>query len=128
MPDIPVCQSASQTACLATWNSIGDGYRPFLPPEGMVCVNPLTWTNDGTQASFADNLGALTKKSETLLVAIADARCDDGLLYVSEIRSDVYADLPNMGKGNHHLIDYSLFWSNIRKNVSERVAAFDLNK
>ncbi len=65
------------------------------------------------------------------MMITADARCDNGWLYVSEIRTDVYDDLPNMGKGNHHLIDYSLFWANIRKNVIDRVTAFsdanDLN-
>jgi hypothetical protein len=30
-----------------------------------------------------------------------------------------------MAKGNHHLLDYSLFWSNIRDNVIGRVAAFN---
>ena len=64
------------------------------------------------------------QKSKNLLTAIADARCDNGMLYVSEIRSDVYDYLPNMGKGNHHLLDYSLYWSNIRENVIGRAAAF----
>ena len=124
LPDIPVCESADQTGCLVTWNTIGDGYRPLEPTEGMVCVNPLTWTNDGSQGDFKDNKGALSKKSESLMPAIADARCDNGMLYVSEIRTDVYDSLPNMGKGNHHLMDYALYWSNIRENLNERVAAF----
>jgi hypothetical protein len=124
MPDIPVCKSAVQTGCLVSWNTIGDGYHAFQPTEGMVCVNPLTWTNDETQGRFEDNGGALSRKSETLMMAIADGRCDNGMLYVSEIRTDVYDDLPNMGNGNHHLLDYGLYWSNIRKNVIDRVTTF----
>lgn len=124
MPDIPICETESQTGCLATWNTISDGYKPIQPTGGLVCVNPLTWTNDGKQGRFEDNLGAMTKKSDTLMEAVADGRCDNGMLYVSEIRTDVYDDLPNMGKGNHHLIDYSLYWSNIRKNVVDRAAAY----
>ena len=124
LPDIPVCASALQTGCLASWNTIGDGYRPFEPTEGNVCVNPLTWTNDGKQGNFEDNDGALTRKSETLMKAISDARCDNGMLYVSEIRTDVYDSLPNMGTGNHHLLDYALFWLDIRNNVTARVTAF----
>lgn len=126
MPDIPVCESATQTGCLVTWNTISDGYRAIEPTTGLVCVNPLTWTNDSTQGKFEDNSGALSKKSESLMMAVADGRCDNGMLYVSEIRTDVYDDLPNMGKGNHHLIDYALYWLNIRKNVIDRVTAFDL--
>jgi len=33
--------------------------------------------------------------------------------------------LPYMGKGNHHLLDYGLFWLNIRINVGERIEAFN---
>jgi len=125
IPDIPVCQSATQTGCLLTWNTIGDGYRPFEPTQGQVCVNPLTWTADGVQGRFEDNEGALSTVSKTLIPGAVDGRCENGMLYVSEIRTEVYDDLPNMGKGNHHLLDYALYWSNIRKNVAERVAAFE---
>jgi hypothetical protein len=125
IPDIPVCESALQAGCLVSWNTIGDGYRALVPTRGMVCVNPLTWTNDGQQGTFEDNDGALSRKSEALIKEVADARCDNGMLYVSEIRTDVYEYLPNMGRGNHHLLDYSLFWSNIRENVIGRVAAFN---
>jgi hypothetical protein len=127
MPDIPVCESALQTGCLVSWNTIGDGYRALQPTAGMLCVNPLTWTNDETQGTFEDNDGALSSKSESLMKAMADARCDNGMLYVSEIRTDVYDSLPYMGKGNHHLLDYALYWSSIRKNVIDRVAAFNNN-
>jgi hypothetical protein len=124
IPDIPVCESATQTGCLSTWNTIGDGYRPLEPTEGLVCVNPLTWTADGTHGTFEDNEGALSIVSKVLMPGAADGRCENGMLYVSEIRTKAYEKLPNMGKGNHHLIDYALYWSNIRKNVAERVAAF----
>jgi len=125
LPDIPVCESPLQTACLASWNTISDGYRPLEPTKNNICVNPLTWTSDGKQGKFQDNEGALTVKSEALMKAISDARCDDGMLYVSKIRTDVYDSLPYMGKGNHHLLDYALFWLNIRENVNARVAAFN---
>lgn len=124
MVDIPVCQSAEQTGCLVTWNTIGDGYRAFQPTQGQVCVNPLTWTNDNTQAGFIDNMGALSIAAKAVMPGVADARCENGMLHVNEIRTDVYDELPNMGKGNHHLLDYALFWSNIRENVSARVDAF----
>jgi len=124
MADIPVCQSAVQTGCLVTWNTIGDGYRAFQPTQGLVCVNPLTWTNDNTQAGFTDNLGALSIASKAVMPGVADARCENGMLHVSEIQTDVYDKLPNMGKGNHHLLDYALYWLNIRENVSDRVDAF----
>ena len=129
IPDIPVCESAAQTSCLLSWNTIGDGYRPFQPTQGQVCVNPLTWTADDTagtfeDGTFEDNQGALSIVANTLIPGVADGRCENGMLYVSEIRTDAYDNLPNMGKGNHHLLDYALYWSNIRRNVAERVATF----
>jgi len=124
MPDIPVCRSATQTGCLATWNTISEGYRALQATAGLVCVNPLTWTNDNTIAGFTDNAGGLSIASRAVMPGVSDARCANGMLHVSEIRTDVYDDLPNMGKGNHHLLDYALFWSNIRINVAQRVDAF----
>ncbi|MEO1015530.1 MAG: DUF3089 domain-containing protein [Pseudomonadota bacterium] len=125
MPDIPVCGAAGETGCLVTWNATGDGYRSFQPLENMVCVNPLTWTADDTQGGFEANLGALDQAEDGLIEGAADARCDGGKLHVSEIRTDAYDDQPvNMGRGNHHLLDYALYWSNLRANAAERVAAF----
>ena len=69
-------------------------------------------------------IGGLIAVANTLMPGAADGRCENGMLYVSEIRTDAYDNLPNMGKGNHHLLDYALYWSNIRRNVAERVAAF----
>ena len=76
------------------------------------------------EAAFEDNEGALSIVSNSLMPGAADGACENGMLYVSEIRTDAYDKLPNMGKGNHHLLDYALYWSNIRRNVAERVAAF----
>lgn len=124
MPDIPVCDSAAQSGCLVTWNTISDGYQALLPTQGSVCVNPLTWTLDGTRAGFTENAGGLSIVSKAVIPGVADAQCENGMLHVSEIRTDIYDDLPNMGKGNHHLLDYALYWTNIRMNVSERIEVF----
>ena len=126
LPDIPVCQSATQTGCLSTWNTISEGYRALQPLQGLVCVNPLTWTNDNSPADFTDNSGALSVASKSVMPGVSDGQCENGMLHVTEIRTDAYDDLPYMGQGNHHLLDYGLFWSNIRKNVGERVEAYNM--
>lgn len=125
LADIPVCQSAAQTGCLVTWNTIGDGYQALQETQNLVCVNPLTWTNDGARADFTDNIGGLSIASKSVMPAVADGRCENGMLHVNEIRTQAYDKLPNMGKGNFHLLDYALYWSNIRENVSERIDAFN---
>lgn len=63
--------------------------------------------------------------SKMVMPGVSDGQCENGILHVSGIRTDVYDDLPLMGQGNHHLLDYDLFWSNIRGNVSERVEAYN---
>ncbi len=125
MPDIPVCQSADQTGCFVTWNATGKGYRAMFPIENSVCVNPLTWTTDTTQAGFEANRGALVLANESVESGVADARCEGGRLHISEVRSDSYDDAPmSMGPGNYHLYDYAFYWSNLRENVSTRTEAF----
>ena len=125
LPDIPVCGSAGQTGCLVTWNATGDGYRPAEPTDGMVCVNPLNWSNGNEVAGFEANLGALSLTEESLESGVADGQCRNGVLYVSEIRSTALDDQPfDMGTGNYHLLDYALYWKDIRENVAERIAAY----
>ncbi len=125
LPDIPVCASADETGCLVTWNTTGPGYRSFEPTTGMVCVNPLSWTTDETQAGFEANLGAMSSARGEVIPQAADARCRDGRLFVSEIRTDAFDDMPmDLGPGNYHLLDYALYWSNLRENVATRAGAF----
>lgn len=125
IPDIPICAAATQVGCLVTWNTISEGYRALMATQDLVCVNPLTWTNDGTPAGFEDNAGGLSIALKSVIPGVVDAQCKNGMLHVREIRTDVYDDLPSMGKGNHHLIDYALYWSNIRINVGERIDAYN---
>lgn len=125
MPDIPICASASQTGCLVTWNATGDGYRSFESTDDMVCVNPLNWTNGDQGSGFDANLGALSLEEGSLTPSVADGQCRNGVLYVSEIRSDALNDQPfDMGPGNYHLLDYALYWKDIRENVAARIAAY----
>ncbi|NBC20760.1 MAG: DUF3089 domain-containing protein [Alphaproteobacteria bacterium] len=125
LPDIPVCTSGEQTGCLVTWNATGKGYRSFEPTTGMVCVNPLNWKSDGSRAGFDANLGAMSTERNGVIAQAADARCQDGRLFISEIRTDAFDDLPmDLGPGNYHLLDYALYWSNLRENVARRVEAF----
>ena len=99
--------------------------RVYAPRYRQAQIYAFFALEDGGNDAFEDNEGALSIVANTLMPGAADGRCENGMLYVSEIRTDAYDDLPNMGKGNHHLLDYALYWSNIRKNVAERVAAFN---
>ena len=126
IPTIPLCTSAGQTGCYASWNTVGTDYMSFIDMSDLVCVNPLTWTADDTHVPHSENLGAYSVRDQKLIPAAADAQCSGGLLVVSEIRTDSFDELPfYMGKGNHHLLDFSLFWANIRANAIERAQQFE---
>jgi hypothetical protein len=139
-PDIPVCSDATQTGCVVTFNPVGPhlrrGLNPLLDQDGIICVNPLTWRTDGAYAGFELNLGSRTFGTTGKLVpGAADAECDKtGRLVVSEVRADMYegASLPlqlimgMFGRDNHHSIAGGLFYANLKKNVDDRVAAYQV--
>ncbi len=135
---VPVCASATQTGCALGWNSIeGDGAGTFSG-EPFICVNPLTWTADDAYGAHGLNLGGIgfpswqqtaPEKADPHLAAVmalepgvADARCQDFSLRVSELRSEQF---PSRMSGDAlHIYDYSLFHMNIRANAQARVQAY----
>jgi hypothetical protein len=146
MPDVPVCQSAEQTGCMVSWNTVGPKVRNYVETRNNICVNPLTWRTDGAPASASLNIGAVNYPGQftgtladlkdlpreyveakpVLETGVADAQCVDGMLLVREIRSTHYSSRP-MGRDNYHIYDYGLFHMNLRQNVETRVAHYLAN-
>jgi len=127
-PDIPVCNSAGQTACYVTWNARGLNAAP-MNELGTACVNPLSWHADQEMVPASLNLGAfgladLGADHDQIVSKFAGAQCLGSELLVSEFSTPMYDDLPiNIGKNNYHLLDYALFYNNIRANAQTRVNA-----
>jgi hypothetical protein len=135
---VPVCTSAAATGCVVAWNTV-EGNGPGLFPEmALICVNPLTWRQDGAPAGRALNLGAIGFESwgptdaerrdpslardMTVEPAAADARCVNANLRVEDLHSSSF---PARMPGNSlHMYDYSLFHMNIRANAEARTAAY----
>ncbi len=139
------CRRKDQTQCIMSWQSFAEPAEPeyltssFDASKGMngesnaatvmLCTNPLT---GGTlpEAKAALNAGTLKADSEMksgeLLPQLVPARCAGrGLLLIGEP-----IDLGNymMPGNNYHVYDYSLFWANIRADVTARLAAFKAAK
>jgi hypothetical protein len=61
--------------------------------------------------------------------ALTGAQCKNGMLEVL-IHGDMPRDFMSrlldhtLGEGNYHPVEYQLFYSSIRRNAAERVAAF----
>lgn len=141
---MPICRSARQTGCAIDWNSVSaegaqarlhsggliwlDGrYQPFGQHK-VVCVNPLDWRADSA-APAADNLGAEPPAKAGPLAAPIPGRigaaCQGGMLTV-DIPQDLQGQfLSALTRGGvYHVLDYNLFYMNIRQNAETRVAAF----
>lgn len=136
MNDMAVCSTASQVACLVSWNA----QAPYADKnmkdalnihEEIVCVNPLTWITDTTYIPRTYNKGARMYNKrvgkDEVLLHYADAQIKQGLLMVTPNNSQQKLQTP-LAKGNYHLYDYSFFYYNIKENVKERIDAYEQGK
>ncbi|MDF1561491.1 MAG: DUF3089 domain-containing protein [Deltaproteobacteria bacterium] len=141
-PEIPVCATPEQTGCLLTYNSLKAGEAPgeeferrmwypegWLPIEDrpLICVNPVTWRDDDEASAQAEHLGAVRFVKDELSPepdpAWLTAACRaDGYLDVDLLESRRYG--PGTGGSSYHIIDYALFYLDLRRNAEARVAAF----
>jgi hypothetical protein len=136
-PDVPPCRAPADLHCVAAWNARGEDHAPggfeMVRPDARerLCTNPLTWRADGAPAPAHLNLGAVFLESEDPAPrpGFADAQCAGGTLVVRRIGA-APRDLPSraldlvLGAGNHHAIEYQIFFMNLRENAAVRVAAF----
>lgn len=117
------CDSASQTGCFVTWNTMTWGKAKFFDIHfsNVECVNPLTWKRDTVYAPASLNKGAVPFTFKQVDKAIADAKCtENGLLWVHSPKASGYISI----NGSYHVMDFSLYNINIRENVKERVDAY----
>ncbi|MEM7297138.1 MAG: DUF3089 domain-containing protein, partial [Bacteroidota bacterium] len=84
-------------------------------------VNPLTWNDDKTYASWGENRGGLLKNFKKIRPGLVDAQTVDGMLWIDKPRF-FWKFLLTWKR--YHRLDYNLFYMNIRENVEERVQAY----
>ena len=138
---LPACTAPDQAGCILSWLTFADPANPDLivqqwastkgltggkrSRKTMLCVNPLTGTENGA-APPQSNPGTLVPtadlRSATLQAQQVGARCDHGLLIAD-------GQIPPLGPyvlpgNNYHVYDYALFWSAIRKDAERRLAAW----
>jgi hypothetical protein len=125
-PDLPPCASATDLGCVVSWNAVAPGAPVWIDPKDHFCINPLTWKTTAGVGGFDLNTGSLSLQNGVQIVEkVADADCVEGRLIVSALHSDIYDQRPMiLGKNNYHILDYALFYMNLRKNTQDRVAAY----
>lgn len=120
------CDSANQTNCYVTWNTVRWGDITFFgkPVTNAVCVNPLTWKRTREAAPKTLNAGGVSIYANKIDKELADAKISpNGLLWMHRPKR-AKIDYPRINKRNYHSLDYNWFYMNVRNNVSERIEAY----
>ena len=123
---LPVGNSPDATGCFVGWRSVRKGeLPPIIKRENgnSICVNPLTWTTSDEWVPADSNKGGISKQFDKLIPNAAGAGIDPdaNILWVevSSAWGDKIEDVNNL-----HVLDYNLFWMNIRENVKVRINSF----
>jgi hypothetical protein len=124
---IPPCDSAKQCGCYNAWNALpwGDSLLFRKNVGKQISVNPLTWRRDTTYAPSSLNKGGLPLSYAEIDVGVADAKISsNGLLWVHRPKGKTNRDYKYIKSESFHVVEYNLFYMNIRENVKERVDAW----
>jgi hypothetical protein len=118
----PPCDSASQTGCYVTWNTLHWGVEKlfFVQPKDLVCINPLSWKRDTAYVPAGKNLGSLQGFRKPPLQNTIDAQCTpSGVLWV---HVPLLSGYPQWS--SYHIYDYGFFYMNMRENVKTRIEEY----
>ncbi|HTB06181.1 MAG TPA: DUF3089 domain-containing protein [Bacteroidia bacterium] len=119
------CDSATQTGCYISWNTVKWGGLSGRMGEYFkgVCINPLSWKEDSNYVDAVYNTGSVNYKFNGVTEHEMGAACRNGALWINSPKSSGYFPL----FGSYHIYDYSFFYMNIRTNVADRVKAYIAN-
>ncbi len=129
-PFVRMCERSDQTGCVISYNTMAEGRQSVAPTlkKGGLAINPLSWTMDGAFVPAEKNIGsvffddALTPTSHPNFTS---AQIVDGGLIVQPKNIDwVTIKDSHFPKGVYHAFDYSLFFENLKANITERIDAF----
>ncbi len=116
---LPPCDSASQTGCLISWRTARWGTLPddkFFTPTS-ICVNPLSWRRNEEISLKLNHKGATPFYLKRIDYQFTDTKINQNILWVRKPTKTGYLKIVK----NYHLIDYNLFYMNIRENVETRI-------
>ncbi|MFL0804028.1 MAG: DUF3089 domain-containing protein [Agarilytica sp.] len=125
---IKPCTSATDIYCFNVWNTKRWGVPqeelvPSTRNAGSACVNPMNWKNDDSIATAESHLGAIHLDFDHFdKHIITKAKCHNESLWV-EI-PDQYQYYSSFDKNWFHLMDFNLFYMNVRENVKQRISTF----
>ena len=145
MTNISVCDEAAQLGCLVHWDTLNITQINEKMPiyENNICVNPITWKNEGQLSKLSEAKGAvyvsgdfaldfagsdnpknqILRPLEEPLTQYVQAQCKNGALFVTDQSGTRFQSFGG-SSGNYHGLDYALFYMDIRENAKLKVATF----
>ncbi len=123
---IPPCTAATDQHCYCTWMSYGTGYLPrwiAAKPATPSVIHPVTWTTEVDRTNpRSEHGGAVRESFRNKNPGSITARVTaDGVLWIDQPHMFLVGKW--LHRDNWHVGDFNLFWSDIRDNVHDRVAA-----
>ena len=122
--DLKPCLNAAATNCFVTWASVAKGGSSDLltgnPKGDDICINPLSWRMDKRLVPKSAHVGAVPDSFDRVLPRLFSARCRGGLLDIDPAPEDGFSH----DGSDYHESDFNLFFADLRKNASVRLASF----
>ncbi len=121
---LKMCSDSLQTGCVCSWRTFRKNYIPgYLKNENgdSYVTNPLIWSTGSEYASRSLNAGSVLYKFNKVFKHSTDAQVSKGVLWVRRPKfpwSFLYFER------NYHPGDINLFYMNIRRNILQRITAF----
>ncbi|HEV8508789.1 MAG TPA: DUF3089 domain-containing protein [Chitinophagaceae bacterium] len=119
----------SQTGCILGWRTYKKGREDFLIKRengNSLCINPISWTTDSNWTPKEMHKGAVGKEFNKLNSKKIRVKVVPGInILWLEIPEDIEKKSELASRlGNFHIVDYNLFWLDIRENVKQRIDAY----
>jgi pimeloyl-ACP methyl ester carboxylesterase len=128
---LEMCNSATQTGCIVSYNSQGPLATSSMARPGAVGVNPLLklWSTSTDIAPASLNMGTVLMPpvvaTQTELPHFTGAYNLNGALILTDPPQG--APMANAAQV-YHAFDYALFYRNLEQNAKDRIAAFRSRK
>ncbi len=123
--NIPVCLDSTKTGCFVTWRTFRTGVEiPKRSTDKIAVVNPLSWNTDTSYYDFSYNSGGVLFNLNKRILKISDAQIHDNILWINKPK---FFGSVFFTQKNYHVVDYNLFYYNIREDVRRRIKYYTLN-
>ncbi len=120
---IKPCVSAEDIHCYCSWQTYKKGHYSKYQPKnsGVLATNPLTWITEENYAPKSLNLGGVLRNFNRVFPELADAQVHDGLLWINKPK---FPGSFFVWTSRYHIVDYNLYYFNVRQNAIDRVNAY----